>query len=287
MCPAILDQRASGQRLTSGFDPVIHQEHTLVRSQRSPLNRQRRLVPPPIGARLPNGLRSWMDRAGLADRDEANAEVNGDRRAEDESPRLHCRDLRDVDRLKRSGKRLRCRNKKATLDEEAEDVGMPIDPSETDKKVVAEAHAARDRDFLRPARLALLDTVGLAPVVTRRHEYVDDDRTFRPDLDLVRDVAGNRPRVARTELAGLVPDAKHERAAETHPELLVLVLVLRNVTVVIELDYAECDPLAVDDAAVHAVPDPLDVERGEAGERAHDSTLSERCQRMKPHPSQE
>ena len=103
----------------------------------------------------------------------------------------------------------------------------------------------------------------------------------------MRNVAGNRPRVARSELAGLVRDAKHERAAETHPELLVLVLMLRDVTVGIELDHAERDPLAVDDAAVHAVPDLLEVERGETGERAHGSTLSKRCQRMKPHSSQE
>ena len=88
-------------------------------------------------------------------------------------------------------------------------------------------------------------------------------------MDLVRDVAGNRPRVARTELAALVTDAKHERTTETQPELLVLVLVLRNMAVGVELDHAEGDPLAVDDAAVHAVPDALKVERGETGERAH------------------
>jgi hypothetical protein len=45
--------------------------------------------------------------------------------------------------------------------------------------------------------------------------------------------------------------------------------VLRNVTVVIELDHAERDPLAVDDPAVHAVPDALKVERGKTGESAH------------------
>ena len=42
--------------------------------------------------------------------------------------------------------------------------------------------------------------------------------------------------------------------------LLVLVLVLRHVTVGIELDHAESDPLAVHDADVHSVPDPLQVE---------------------------
>jgi hypothetical protein len=122
---------------------------------------------------------------------------------------------------------------------------------------------------LRPARLARNDTLGLAPVIPRRHEHVDHNRTLVPDLDLVWDVAGDRPRVARTELAALVRDAKHERAIETHPELLVLVLMFRDMAVGIELDHAERDPLAVDDAAVHALPDPLQVERGKTGERAH------------------
>jgi hypothetical protein len=48
----------------------------------------------------------------------------------------------------------------------------------------------------------------------------------------------------------------------------------RDMAVWIELDHAERDPLAVDDAAVHAVPDPLEVERGRIGERAQDTSLS-------------
>ena len=83
--------------------------------------------------------------------------------------------------------------------------------------------------------------------------------TLGPDLDFVRDVAGI-DHVSPGRSSGSRSRREPERAAETHPELLVLVLMLRDVTVGIELDHTERDLLAVDDAAVHAVPDPLQVE---------------------------
>src|SRR6187551_1076723 len=113
---------------------------------------------------------------------------------------------------------------------------------------------------LRPAGLALLDLFCVPPVISRRHEHVDHDRTFRPDLDLVRDVAGNRPRVAGAELAGLVTDTEDDRSTQTHSELLVLMLVLGDVALGVELDHAERDPFTVDDAAVDACPDALQLE---------------------------
>jgi hypothetical protein len=88
------------------------------------------------------------------------------------------------------------------------------------------------------------------------------------------DVAWYRPRTARAELAGLVTDPKHERPPETDPQLFALVLMLRNMTVGIELDQAERDPLTVHDAHVHAVPDSLEVERIRIAERAHGASLA-------------
>src|SRR6266576_3391073 len=50
-------------------------------------------------------------------------------------------------------------------------------------------------------------------------------------------------------------------------------------TVGIELDHAERDLLAVNDAAVHTARDPLEVERGETGECVHAGEPSLRTQR--------
>ena len=115
----------------------------------------------------------------------------------------------------------------------------------------------------------------VAPVVTRRGEHVDDDRSLGPDADLVRDVARDRPGVARLQLTGLVADAELERTGQAHAELLGLVTVLRDDAVRIELDHPERDALALDDADVHALPDALQVERGDAVERAHLSSLQQ------------
>src|SRR3954454_19499132 len=122
---------------------------------------------------------------------------------------------------------------------------------------------------LRPARLALLDVFGRTPVVTGRNENVEDDGALRPDVHLVRNVGRNRPGASRAELAGLVAHAKHERAAQADPELLVLMLVLRHVAPWIELDDAERDPLTVQDTCVHAVPDLLELDRREIAQRTH------------------
>jgi hypothetical protein len=89
-------------------------------------------------------------------------------------------------------------------------------------------------------------------------------------MHLVRHVRGNRPRVARPELQRLIGDPKVERPAQAHAELLVLVPMLRDVAPCVELDDAECDAVTVDHARVDAVPDLLQVERGEVGECAHE-----------------
>jgi hypothetical protein len=46
-------------------------------------------------------------------------------------------------------------------------------------------------------------------------------------------------------------------------------LVLRYVAPRIELDHAERDPLTVQDTYVHALPDLLELERGEIAQRSH------------------
>ena len=79
-------------------------------------------------------------------------------------------------------------------------------------------------------------------------------------MHLVRHVARNRPRLPRPELAGLLADAKLQRARQAHPELLGLVLVLGNNAPGIELEHSKRGPLAVDDATVHTVPDAPQVE---------------------------
>jgi hypothetical protein len=85
----------------------------------------------------------------------------------------------------------------------------------------------------------------------------------------VRGVPGNAPRLAGAQLARLVGNPEHQRAAEADAELLVLMAVLGHDAPWIELDHAQRDPLAVDGSAVHAVPDALEVERGEVAEGAH------------------
>jgi hypothetical protein len=122
---------------------------------------------------------------------------------------------------------------------------------------------------LRPARLALLDAFGLTPLVTGRDEHVEDDGALRPDVHLVRNVGRDRPGASRPELASLVAHAEHEGAAQADPELLVLVLVLRYVAPRIELDHAERDPVTVKDTYVYALPDLLELERGEIDQRTH------------------
>ena len=116
----------------------------------------------------------------------------------------------------------------------------------------------------------------------RRHEHVDHDRAVRADLHLVRDVGRDRPRRSGRELTALVANPKHERPVQADPQLLVLVPMLGNDAVGIELDHAEGDLLAVNDAAVHAVPDPLEVERGKVIERAHRPEPSRRAARSPP-----
>ena len=89
-------------------------------------------------------------------------------------------------------------------------------------------------------------------------------------MDLVRHVPGDAPGPPGAQLAGLVTDAKDERAAQAHAELLVLVAVLGNHAVGVELDHAQGGPLAVNHAHVDAVPDPPQVERRQVVEGAHD-----------------
>src|SRR5207247_5427368 len=104
----------------------------------------------------------------------------------------------------------------------------------------------------------------------------------RADVHLVWNARRDRPRPAGTELARLVADTEHERSRDADPELLVRVLMLGDVTVRVELDHAERDPLAVHDASVHAVPDALQVERGELVEGAHGLSLA--VEQSVPHP---
>src|SRR5207244_10434504 len=66
-----------------------------------------------------------------------------------------------------------------------------------------------------------------------------------------------------------------QRAAQAQPELLVLVAMFGNHTVRIELDHAHGDAVAVHRAYVHAVPDPLQIGRGDVPEGAHNGEPKE------------
>jgi hypothetical protein len=122
---------------------------------------------------------------------------------------------------------------------------------------------------LRPAGrlgLALLDRL---PVVAPRGEHVDHDGAVRACPDLVRHVRGDAPRPAWAEAQLLVAHAELDLALQDHPELLVLVRVLRDVAIGIELHDAEGRALAVHGADGDAVPDPPRADLVEIVEGAH------------------
>ena len=88
-------------------------------------------------------------------------------------------------------------------------------------------------------------------------------------MNVVRCRARDPPRLARAELALLVPDAKAHRTAEDKAELLVLVAVLGHHALRVELDDRERHPLTVDGAREDPVPDADRREGGEFVEGAH------------------
>src|SRR4051794_7913868 len=76
----------------------------------------------------------------------------------------------------------------------------------------------------------------------------------------MRDVRGDHPRGAGTQLLRLVADAEGQRAADQHPRLLVHVVVLGHRRPGLELDRGECRLRSGDRPTDDAVPDP---ERGD------------------------
>ena len=93
-------------------------------------------------------------------------------------------------------------------------------------------------------------------------------------MHLVRRVRRDRPCVPRAKLPGLVADPKRAGSGDQDPELLVLVAVLRDDAPRFELDQAEREPLAVDDAARDSLPDPLGLELARFFEGAQSGIVS-------------
>ncbi len=122
---------------------------------------------------------------------------------------------------------------------------------------------------VRPAWAASLDRRRVAPLVACRREDIDHDGAVRAHLHVVRNIARNRPDIPGSELARFLSNPEAERPAQAHPELLVFVAVLGNDAAGVELHHAERGPVAVDEASVDTLPDPLQLERRNTAEGAH------------------
>ena len=97
-----------------------------------------------------------MDRTPLPDRNEPDADGDGDACSEDETTSLDCGHFGDSLTLERLGKSPDGTGKELSVCEKPENVGMAVDPPNAREKVVLERHG---RDS---AGSAVLDPVAVA-----------------------------------------------------------------------------------------------------------------------------
>src|ERR1700730_2582731 len=100
-----------------------------------------------------------------------------------------------------------------------------------------------------------LDRGGGLPVLANRREDVHHGYAADTGLRGVGKLAGDRVRLPYPQLARLPIDHHGHRTAQDEPDLLVLMPVLGNLSIRVDVDEPDGDPVPVHDAGEHPVPD--------------------------------
>src|ERR1700730_671882 len=127
---------------------------------------------------------------------------------------------------------------------------------------------------LRPTRGVGLSPLQVGPVRSQWGEDIGDGASLRACDRVVRNVAWDDVSVAGPELALLASDSHRDDAGDHEPQLLVLMVVLRENRARIEVDHGHRHAFAFHGARSDAVPNPVRAKPAERLEGAHSTTRS-------------